>query len=102
MENRSLSHALTTPLPDNRVEQQRSGVPAFLTGRKGLVLAAAVFGIIALAAGWTWFGTAAVLPLLYTLPCAAMMAMCMRGNGGAGNGADRAKTGDGSERGGSA
>jgi hypothetical protein len=83
------------------VEQQRSGVPAFLTGRKGLVLAAAVFGIIALVAGWTWFGTAAVLPLLYTLPCAAMMAMCMRGNGGAGKAADQADSGGRTEPGGS-
>jgi hypothetical protein len=44
-----------------------------------------VLGIIAFFAGWRWFGTAAVLPLLYILPCVAMMAMCMRGRGGLGN-----------------
>jgi hypothetical protein len=44
-----------------------------------LALVAAGMG---LAGGGAWFGTAALLPLLYTLPCAAMMAMCMRGQGG--------------------
>jgi hypothetical protein len=103
MGNRSLSQSLTTPLPADRVGQHRRGIPAFLTGRKGLLLAAAALGIVALLVGWAWLGTAAVLPLLYTLPCAAMMAMCMRGNGRAGNGAaDKPKTGDGSEPGGSA
>lgn len=84
MENRSLSQTLTTPPPADRVVQRRGGIPGFLRGRKGMLIAAAVVGLIALLAGWTWLGAAAVLPLLYILPCAAMLAMCMRGNGGAG------------------
>jgi hypothetical protein len=39
---------------------------------------------IALAAAWLWFGTEAVRPLLYVLPCAAMMAVCMKGHGTSG------------------
>lgn len=61
------------------------GAPAYLKGRTDLLLLAAAIGIVGLVAAWTWFGTAAVLPLLYVLPCAAMMVMCMRGNGGSGN-----------------
>ena len=56
-----------------------------LRGRKALLLAAAALGLIAVFAGWRWFGTAAMLPLLTILPCAAMMAMCMRGHGGSAN-----------------
>src|SRR5258707_15868925 len=62
--------------------RRRYGALAYLSGRRGLLLVAAALGIIGILAGWTWLGTAAVLPLLYTLPCAAMMAMCMRGHGG--------------------
>jgi hypothetical protein len=40
---------------------------------------------IALAAAWLWFGAEAVRPLLYVLPCAAMMAVCMKGHGTSGN-----------------
>lgn len=61
------------------------GAPAYLKGRTGLLLLAAAIGVVGLVAGGTWFGMAAVLPLLYILPCAAMMAMCMRGHGGSGN-----------------
>ncbi len=52
--------------------RRRYGALAYLSGRRGLLLVAAALGIIAILAGWTWLGTAAVLPLLYTLPCAAM------------------------------
>jgi uncharacterized membrane protein len=44
-----------------------------------------VFGGAALAAGITfalsqhWFAVAALTPLLFLLPCAAMMFMCMKG-----------------------
>jgi hypothetical protein len=57
------------------------GALAYLRGRRGLLLVVAALGFIAFFAGWRWFGAAAMLPLLYTLPCAAMMAMCMRGHG---------------------
>ncbi|MCO6416174.1 hypothetical protein JYK14_08335 [Siccirubricoccus sp. KC 17139] len=80
--------ALTTGLPpDEGVQQHRlaatwARAPAFLQGRSGLLMLAAVLAATGLLAGSTWLGTAAVLPLLYALPCAAMMAMCMKGHGG--------------------
>jgi hypothetical protein len=40
---------------------------------------------IALAAAWLWFGAGAVRPLLYVLPCAAMMAVCMKGHRASGD-----------------
>jgi hypothetical protein len=49
------------------------------------LLLAAALGVIGLFIAWQWFGAAAVFPLLYVLPCAAMMLMCMRGHGGSGN-----------------
>lgn len=45
-----------------------------------LVFTAAA-GIAALASGWYWLGFAAIAPLLFLLPCAAMMANCMKGIG---------------------
>lgn len=87
MENPSFSQtaALTPPLSGDGGQQHGRGAPAYLKGRKGLLLVATALGIVGLVAGWTWFGTATVLPLLYILPCAAMMAMCMRGHSGSGN-----------------
>lgn len=80
--------APTAPIP--RDESTRppthsaasASVPGFLRGRSGLLMLAAGLAVIGLLAGWTWLGTAAVLPLLYALPCAAMMAMCMKGHRG--------------------
>jgi hypothetical protein len=58
-----------------------NGVRPFLpSGRPRLILML-ILAAAGLAAGWAWFGTAAILPLLYTLPCAAMMAICMKGHG---------------------
>lgn len=53
-----------------------------------LVLAAVALAAAALALGSAWLGFAAILPLLYTLPCLLMVAMCMRGmkSGGSGDG----------------
>ena len=58
-----------------------------LHGRRGMC---AVFFVAAvgLVFGGAWWGFAAVLPFLCFLPCAAMMAMCMRGHGGAGKNSD--------------
>ena len=56
------------------------GVHAVLRGRRRLLLGALVAGL-GIFAGWLWLGAAAVLPLLYSLPCAAMMLMCMKGHG---------------------
>jgi hypothetical protein len=72
-----LTHADGVPRP--------YGLPSYLRGRRGLLLATGALAIIAFFAGWRWFGTVAILPLLYILPCAAMMAMCMRGQGASGN-----------------
>ena len=52
----------------------------WLHSRTRLLVALAV-SAIALAAAWWWFGAEAVRPLLYLLPCAAMMAVCMKGHG---------------------
>jgi hypothetical protein len=51
----------------------------------GPLLVTAALGMIALFTGWKWFGASAALPLLYILPCAVMMAMCMRGHGASGS-----------------
>lgn len=55
----------------------------FFAGRKKWLL----FGAMLLAAaglvlGSSILGFAAILPLLYVLPCLLMAAMCMRGQGG--------------------
>ena len=71
--------------------QQRHGIVAYLKSPKALLILAAGLGIIGLLA-WR-FGTAAVFPLLYTLPCAAMMAMCMRGHGGSDTGSAKPNSG---------
>lgn len=67
----------------HRLAAAWASAPAFLRGRSGLLVLAVALVVLGLLAGWTWLGTAAVLPLLYILPCAAMMAMCMKGHGGA-------------------
>jgi len=38
-----------------------------------------IVGLIALGLGQNWLTIAGLLPLLYLLPCAAMMFMCMKG-----------------------
>ena len=82
--------ALTAPIPNDestwrhRLSAVWASAPGFLRGRGGLLMLAAALAAVGLLAGWTWLGTAAVLPLLYALPCAAMMAMCMKGHGGSG------------------
>lgn len=55
-----------------------------LRGGRSLLIPVLIFAAVSLAAGWAWFGTTAILPLLYVLPCAAMLAMCMKGHGGSG------------------
>src|ERR1019366_855101 len=83
--NVSWPAAPTGPRPGDRDSRDRLGIPAFPKGRIGLLLAVAALGAIGLFAGWQWFGPPAILPLLYILPCAAMMMMCMRGHGGTDN-----------------
>jgi hypothetical protein len=83
--NDSRAVVLTGPQLGDRHSRYRLGIPAYLKGRGSLLIVAAVLGATGVFAGWQWFGAAAMLPLLYTLPCAAMMVMCMRGHGGTGN-----------------
>jgi hypothetical protein len=63
-----------------RVPTAWDGISGGLRRHRGLLIAASAAGI-GVSAGWMWLGAAAVTPLLYLLPCAAMMAMCMRGQG---------------------
>jgi hypothetical protein len=87
MENLNVSRAAALNVPHfgNRVLRHRLGIPAYLRGHNALVVAVAALGAIGLFAGWQWFGAAVMLPFLYTVPCAAMMMMCMRGHGGPDN-----------------
>jgi cystathionine beta-lyase family protein involved in aluminum resistance len=55
---------------------------SFLSGRrKWFVIAAALIAAAAVAFGSALLGFAAVLPLLFLLPCLVMAAMCVRGHG---------------------
>ncbi len=44
-----------------------------------IVAGAALIGLLLLALGEKWVALSAVAPLLYILPCAVMMFMCMKG-----------------------
>ena len=60
-----------------------------LGGRNKWFLAAAgLLAIAAVALGSIVLGFAAILPLLYILPCLVMMVMCMRGHGNGGTSND--------------
>ncbi len=67
-------------LRDTPQPRPLEGVHAVLRGHRGLIFGALVAGL-GIFAGWISLGAAAVLPLLYSLPCAAMMVMCMKGHG---------------------
>lgn len=53
----------------------------WLGSRQGKITAGVVLAVPAAALGWSWLGSEAMLPLLYTLPCAAMMFFCVKGMG---------------------
>ncbi len=79
-------HQASGSIPPRRPATDWAAAPTVLRGRSGLLILAAALAVAGLAGGWAWLGAAAVLPLLYTLPCTLMMAMCMKGHGGsAGN-----------------
>lgn len=75
-------NVLARPQARNGVAQLIRRLLGSLRGRIGVLTVAIALGTAVLLTAWAWFGTAAVLPLLYTLPCAAMMLLCMRGHGG--------------------
>lgn len=54
---------------------------AWLGSRQGLIVTALVLAIPAIVLGWHWLGAAAMIQLLFILPCAGMMLMCMKGMG---------------------
>ena len=77
-----MSSTSTSLVPLTAARPAAAKAPTWLSrGRRMLVLATAVAGIVALASGWYWLGFAAIVPLLFLLPCAAMMAFCMKGKG---------------------
>lgn len=53
--------------------------------KKWLMAASIVLAVGAAVVGSVWLGWAAVLPLLYLLPCLAMLAMCLKGMNGSGS-----------------
>lgn len=58
---------------------QRSG--RWLGGRRSLVIGGALIATAAaVALSQDWLGLVDLIPLLYVLPCAAMMFMCMKGH----------------------
>ena len=51
--------------------------------RRGLIVGGVfVVASVALALGQGWIALASLTPLLFLLPCALMMFMCMKGHGG--------------------
>ena len=60
------------------------GAGGWLGGRRRIVVAVAVIAAatIALALGQHWIAATNLVSLLFLLPCAAMMFMCMKGNHG--------------------
>jgi len=56
------------------------GTPGWLGLPRGLVIAVALIAVVgALALGQHWLAVAGLVPLLFVLPCALMMFMCMKG-----------------------
>lgn len=62
-------------------KRQRCGSGQGLARVKWAWMAAAALAATAVAVGSIWLGFAALVPLLYTLPCLLMVAMCMKGKG---------------------
>jgi hypothetical protein len=62
--------------------RHRSSGPWMLGGRGGLMIAAVVAPVAAtaLAVGQHWLALTDLVPLLFALPCAVMMFMCMKGH----------------------
>lgn len=62
------------------------GQRSLLAGRsKWFLVAAGLLAVAALVLGSAVLGFAAILPLLFILPCLVMAAMCMKGHGKAGS-----------------
>jgi len=83
--NESTSTALVPLSADSSPSDKGSGCGgqrSLLAGRnKWFLIAAALLAVAALALGSAVLGLAAILPLLYILPCLVMVVMCMRMHG---------------------
>jgi hypothetical protein len=75
-----MSSTSTSLVPLTAARPTAAKAPSWLGGRRRMLVFTAA-GIAALASGWYWLGFAAIAPLLFLLPCAAMMAHCMKGIG---------------------
>jgi hypothetical protein len=73
-----MSSTSTSLVPRTAARPTGAKASSWLSSRRVLVLAV-VAGIAALGSGWYWLGFAAIAPLLFLLPCAAMMAFCCEG-----------------------
>lgn len=61
----------------------RNNSGSWLHGRRGLVVGGVVaVAAVALALSQSWLALPNLIPLLFVLPCALMMLMCMKGNHG--------------------
>ena len=77
----AMSSTSTSLVPLTAARPTPAKAPSRLSSRRGILVLTGVAGIAALASGWYWLGFAAIAPLLFLLPCAAMMAHCMKGMG---------------------
>ena len=75
LDGRQLERSAVTESGQGCGRRKRTGS----TKRKWLVAVGIALAVAAAVFGSIWFGFAAVLPLLYVLPCLAMLAMCMKG-----------------------
>jgi len=73
---------ITAPTPGTNSSCHRpsQGSGGWLGGRRSLAIAGGVTAAgTAVAIGQHWLAAADLVPLLFALPCAAMMFMCMKG-----------------------
>jgi hypothetical protein len=76
------NHLITTPAAakGSSCHGTHQGSGSWFSRRRGLVFGGgAIVALTALALSQHWLAVAQLLPLLYLLPCAAMMFMCMKG-----------------------
>jgi hypothetical protein len=75
------NHPMTTPAAgSSSCHNASQGSVSWLSRRRGLVFGGgAIVAGVALALSQHWLTVAELIPLLFLLPCAAMMFMCMKG-----------------------
>lgn len=84
----STSNNIAPVAPAAEPEKGTSGCggKGLIAGRNTwLLIAAIVLAVAGLALGSSILGFAAILPLLFVLPCLVMAAMCMKGHAKGGN-----------------